>query len=267
MQERLGVHRGIAPFLHGPFIAGVLPLDEEPAANPPDERMKPEQRLHNHMERGGQIVASIRSEPRSFNRLVSRDQNAEIISLLTQGRLVRINRATFDLEPWLAERWDTSADGRTFTLHLRQGVTWSDGTPFTSADVKFTYDLLVANEGLSGSGAIRSALPLLATIEAPDDLTVVMTFTEANTVEQMILDAVTGRGGARRSAIREDAAGYRESLGTEFRPPFWDYLPGPQLPRQPGDVMVESWVREALVRLNPEIAAQPVATTTARTPT
>jgi type I restriction enzyme R subunit len=29
------------------------------------------------------------------------------------------------------------------------------------------------------------------------------------------------------------------------------------LPRQPGDVMVESWVREALINLNPEIAAQP----------
>src|SRR6476619_3946730 len=88
--------------------------------------------------RGGQLVASIRAVPRSFNRLVAREQTAELLSLLTQGRLVRINRSTFELEPWLAEKWDTAPDGRTFTLHLRPGVTWSDGAPFTAADVLFT---------------------------------------------------------------------------------------------------------------------------------
>src|SRR5438552_10310210 len=88
--------------------------------------------------RGGQLVASIRAVPRSFNRIVAREQTAELLSFLTQGRLVRINRSTFDLEPWLAEKWETSPDGRTFTLHLRPGVTWSDGEPFTAADVLFT---------------------------------------------------------------------------------------------------------------------------------
>src|SRR5678816_598805 len=88
--------------------------------------------------RGGQLVASIRAVPRSFNRLIAREQTAELLSLLTQGRLVRINRSTFELEPWLAEKWDTAPDGRTFTLHLRPGVTWSDGMPFTAADVLFT---------------------------------------------------------------------------------------------------------------------------------
>src|SRR5213083_1408082 len=37
----------------------------------------------------------------------------------------------------------------------------------------------------------------------------------------------------------------------------WTYVSGPELRRQNGDVMVESWLREALIRLNPEIAAQP----------
>ncbi|MBI4263776.1 MAG: ABC transporter substrate-binding protein [Acidobacteria bacterium] len=88
--------------------------------------------------RGGQIVGSIRAEPRSFNRFVARDQTSDLVSLLTQARLVRIDRETFELEPWLAESWESSADGRTHTLHLRQGVTWSDGTPLTSADVLFS---------------------------------------------------------------------------------------------------------------------------------
>src|SRR5205085_11352194 len=88
--------------------------------------------------RGGQVVASVRGEPRSFNRFVVSDLTSVLVSDLTQGRLVRINRNTYELEPWLAEKWESSADGRMHTLHLRPGVTWSDGTPFTSADVLFS---------------------------------------------------------------------------------------------------------------------------------
>ena len=58
-----------------------------------------------------------------------------------------------------------------------------------------------------------------------------MTFNEANTVEQMILDAC-------------------QELG-------WQFVSGPELPRQASDVFVESQLRDALIRLNPEIAAQP----------
>ncbi len=82
-----------------------------------------------------------------------------------------------------------------------------------------------------------------------------MSFTESNTVEQMILDAVTKHGAP--LGIRQESPGWGKTLGTEFRPDRWNYVPGPQLPRQLADVMVEPWVREALVRLNPEIAAQP----------
>ena len=126
--------------------------------------------------RGGQIVASIRAEPRSFNRLVARDQPTELLTFLTQGRLVRVNRATFELESWLAERWESTADGRQHTLHLRQGVAWSDGEPFTSADVLFS--LRAALDEKAGSvlaGILRvGGQPLQAA--APDPHTVVITF-------------------------------------------------------------------------------------------
>lgn len=42
-----------------------------------------------------------------------------------------------------------------------------------------------------------------------------------------------------------------------MRPACWSYVPAAQVPRKPGDVIVEPWLREALVRLNPDIAAQP----------
>jgi type I restriction enzyme R subunit len=84
-----------------------------------------------------------------------------------------------------------------------------------------------------------------------------MTFTEANTVEQMILDAVTKLGGKQTAMLREDLPGWGESLGGELHPAHWTYVPAIQVPRQSGEVMVEPWLREALVRLNPEIATQP----------
>ncbi len=58
-----------------------------------------------------------------------------------------------------------------------------------------------------------------------------MTFNEANTVEQMVIDACQGPG--------------------------WQFVPGPQLPRQAADVTPESQSRDALIRPGPEIAAQP----------
>ena len=83
-------------------------------------------------------------------------------------------------------------------------------------------------------------------------------FTEANTVEQMILDAVTQRGGTPVFMVREDTPRYGgESLGDELRPARRTYASHTDIPPQLSDVMVEPWVREAVIRLNPEIAAQP----------
>ena len=48
--------------------------------------------------------------------------------------------------PELATSWETSADGLTWTFHLREGVTWHDGEPFTADDVAFTYNYIIDNE-------------------------------------------------------------------------------------------------------------------------
>jgi peptide/nickel transport system substrate-binding protein len=134
------------------------------------------------------VVSSLRGEPRSFNRLVASDQTTEALSMLMQGRLVRINRVTFELEPWLAEKWESSSDGRTHTLHLRQGVVWSDGTPFTSADVLFSFRALY-------DPAVKSVLASSLTVgdrpmqvSAPDPATVVVTYAAASGPGLRLLD-------------------------------------------------------------------------------
>jgi type I restriction enzyme R subunit len=83
-----------------------------------------------------------------------------------------------------------------------------------------------------------------------------MPFTESNTVEQMILDAATGVAGALRQTAQQNLPLYRKDSGNAPSA-RWTYLPYDQVPRQPAEVMVESWLRDALIKLNPEIAAQP----------
>ena len=89
----------------------------------------------------GSLVVTMRSEPRSFNPHMGLDFASHLIGMLLNARLVRINRVTQQLEPSLAEAYTCAADGLTCTLTLRKGVLFSDGTPFTAADVLFSFQL------------------------------------------------------------------------------------------------------------------------------
>ncbi len=68
-----------------------------------------------------------------------------------------------------------SEDGLTITYKLKKGVKWSDGQPFTSADVKFTWEALVNPKNLVKS---RSGYELIESVETPDDHTAVVKYKE-----------------------------------------------------------------------------------------
>ncbi len=72
--------------------------------------------------------------------------------------------------PALAESWDVSADSLTWTFHLRKGVKFHNGDTFTSADVKATFERVLAEE--TGSPH-RKEMGIIASIDTPDDMTVV----------------------------------------------------------------------------------------------
>jgi peptide/nickel transport system substrate-binding protein len=125
---------------------------------------------------GGRIVATIRSEPKSFNRLVSAKTTESRISQLTQSSLVRLNLTTGVLEPRLAREWSGSPDGLTWTFKLRDGVVFSDGVPLSAADVVFTFEVLY-DKGVNSSMApnfVVDGKPLA--VRALDDHTVTITF-------------------------------------------------------------------------------------------
>jgi len=123
----------------------------------------------------GRVTASLRSEPAVYNRYLELSAASDLVSRLTDGRLIRINRTTDVVEPALAERWTQSDDGLTYTLSLRREVRFSDGEPFTAADVLFSARVLYdpdVNSGLAASTLVGGK-PLA--FAAPDPSTVTVT--------------------------------------------------------------------------------------------
>jgi len=94
----------------------------------------------------------LHSEPKTFNPLAVADDASETIRYLTGGVLLRLNRDTQKLEPELASTWQVSKDGKTITFVLRHDIYFSDGTPFSSQDVKYTMDRLMNPELHSPTG-------------------------------------------------------------------------------------------------------------------
>ena len=92
--------------------------------------------------RGGNLVVAVNADPSSFNRMLTAMFAHTVVTDRISADLVHINRATMDLEPALAKSWEVSPDGRSYTVHLRQGLRFSDGSPFTADDVLFTFQVL-----------------------------------------------------------------------------------------------------------------------------
>ena len=116
----------------------------------------------------------LHSEPKSFNPALVADDASETIRYLTGGVLVRLNRESQTLEPELATAWTVSKDGRTITFTLRQGVRFSDGTPFNAEDVKYTMDQLMDPALHSPTGdAFRSTTgPVVSAVSAADKISI-----------------------------------------------------------------------------------------------
>ena len=88
-----------------------------------------------------------------------------------------LNYETGEMMPWLAESFEGNADSTEFTLKLRDGVTFFDGTPMTIDDVIFTVQLELDTEGF---GSHFTWKEWIASMEKVDDLTCVFKLTKPN---------------------------------------------------------------------------------------
>jgi peptide/nickel transport system substrate-binding protein len=104
-----------------------------------------------------------------MNPILSSDPNSAWVNHFMFPSLVRIDPDTLEPEPDLATSWEVSGDGLIWTFHLREDVTWHDGTPFTADDVKFTLDSIMDEKV---NTTLRSQFSALDHVEVVDAHTV-----------------------------------------------------------------------------------------------
>ena len=95
--------------------------------------------------RGGRFVIPASASPKTFNPLFAFDAASDSIVRLLFAPLVRLDWATQEPGPGLAESWSVAPDQKTWTFKLRPGVRWSDGEPLTAEDVVFTWNEIILN--------------------------------------------------------------------------------------------------------------------------
>lgn len=121
---------------------------------------------------GGTFVVVAGTDPGHLNPAISTSGALHFVAGSLYNGLVALDK-NFKPEPELADSWTITDEGKTYTFKLHPGVKWHDGKPFTSADVKFTFEnLLLKFHARTQTGVA----PVLDKIETPDDLTVVFRF-------------------------------------------------------------------------------------------
>ena len=94
---------------------------------------------------GGDMTLATVAEPLTFNLAIANDAySAGVLGYLFEG-LTETSWLTDEVEPLLAESWESSDDGLTWTFRLRRDVRWHDGEPFTAHDVDFTFNRIIYN--------------------------------------------------------------------------------------------------------------------------
>ncbi len=123
--------------------------------------------------KGGTAVVAIDSDPDTLNLGATTGYSSGDVGAKIFNGLVWLD-GTFTPQPSLATSWTISDDGKTYSFKLRSGVTWHDGKPFTSDDVKFTMEEILAKY----HPRTMALMKRVKSVETPDPLSVVVTLSE-----------------------------------------------------------------------------------------
>ena len=123
---------------------------------------------------GGELVSSTIGEgPKTFNPFNTKDATSALMAEMMFDGLVSTKPADGEVIPKLAKSFEISPDGKTYTIKLRRGITWSDNKPITADDVVFTWNKVIltglGNTSTRDSVLIDDELPKVTKV---DDYTV-----------------------------------------------------------------------------------------------
>jgi peptide/nickel transport system substrate-binding protein len=110
------------------------------------------------------------TDPDNLNPFVGIEQSSYELYHVSYDFLTDFGTAFLETVPGLAESWEPSEDGLTWTFKIREGVKWHDGEPLTASDVAFSFNFQIEYE----LGNFLSALDGIESVTAPDDTTVVI---------------------------------------------------------------------------------------------
>ena len=125
-----------APALAAMVDAGTLP--------PVQERLPAEPLVIEPVEEIGQYGGT-------WEKLISSAGQTALMTIYSYDRLLRWNPDATAIEPNIATSYEVTDGGKTFVFHLREGMKWSDGHPFTADDFVFWYEDMLLNEELTPS--------------------------------------------------------------------------------------------------------------------
>ena len=185
----LGISAGAAGMLAGTVVAQDATPGASPAASPvatpvpgsvvsiaPPTReevlasIQEEFDITAPEQEGGLVIYGETTDIQTVNQLLSADVYSSRVGGLIYEYLIASSPVDGSFVPGLANTWEIAEDGRTYTFELNQDAMWQDGTPFTAADVIFSFDATLAEDSLSVRRATVNEV--LESYTAVDDYTV-----------------------------------------------------------------------------------------------
>ena len=118
---------------------------------------------------GGTNVIAIFGDPAALLPAITTQGNAHYLCGQIYNTLLEYDFDLVTPRPELAQSWEISPDGLTYTFHLVKNATWHDGVPFTSADVKYSFEELIPKYHPMGSLTFAS----LKQVDTPDPYTAI----------------------------------------------------------------------------------------------
>ena len=175
------------------------------------------------------LAWSLKYDPATLDPAKVDDQASETLRYLTGGVLLRFNRTTQQVEPALADAWNTSADGRSITFHLRSGLRFSDGTPLEARDVIATLTRIL-DPATAAPVAEEFLLPREVTFDTSNPLTVRIHLPQRVVSIAKVFDEIAIEPAGRATTSRVTAGSYfladykrGEYLRLQRNPYYWKH--------------------------------------------
>lgn len=203
---------------------------------------------------GGAMISAMTAEPSGLIYMVAGESASAAIASNIFNSLLKYN-ANLDLEGELAESWLISKDQKTITFKLKPNLSWADGKPLTSADVLFTWKLVIDENTRS---PYASDFQLVKKADAPDPLTFSVTYDQAYAPA---LDSWAGLSILPEHSLKgqdiHTTSFARKPVGSNYyQLDTWKNGENITLSRNPNSVLGPANINQLITRIIPDNSAQ-----------